>query len=76
MIMNNLEEAEKVVKIVKDFKNEPNKNIIFAMDFLKNDFDKTKENILMLTNHLDKVELTYNTLLEEYKNRMSLNDNK
>jgi hypothetical protein len=74
--MNNLEEAEKVVKIVKDFKNEPNKNIIFAMDFLKNDFDKTKENILMLTNHLDKVELTYNTLLEEYKNRMSLNDNK
>ena len=46
------------------------------MDFLKNDFDKTKENILMLTNHLDKVELTYNTLLEEYKNRMSINDNK
>jgi hypothetical protein len=74
--MNNVEDAEKVVKIVKDFKNEPNKNIIFAMDFLKNDFDKTKENILMLTNHLDKVELTYNTLLEEYKNRMSLNDNK
>jgi hypothetical protein len=74
--MNNIEEAEKVVKIVKDFKNESNKNIIFAMDFLKNDFDKTKENILMLTNHLDKVELTYNTLLEEYKNRMSLNDNK
>ena len=74
--MNNMEDAEKVVKIVKDFKNEPNKNIIFAMDFLKNDFDKTKENILMLTNHLDKVELTYNTLLEEYKNRMSINDNK
>jgi hypothetical protein len=53
--MYSKEDAEKVVKIVKDFKNEPNKNIVFAMDFLKNDFDKTKESILTLTNHLDKV---------------------
>jgi hypothetical protein len=74
--MYSKEDAEKVVKIVKDFKNEPNKNIVFAMDFLKNDFDKTKESILTLTNHLDKVELTYNTLLEEYKKRMSVDDNK
>jgi predicted translin family RNA/ssDNA-binding protein len=67
--MENKENAEKVVKIVRDYKNESNKNIKFAMDFIKSDFDNTKETIIQLTKHLDKLENTYNVLLSEYKKR-------
>jgi cytochrome c556 len=67
--MENKENAEKVVKIVRDYKNESNKNLTFAMDFIMSDFENTKENNIKLTKHLDKLENTYNTLLSEYKKR-------
>jgi hypothetical protein len=67
--MENKENAEKVVKIVRDYKNESNKNLKFALDFIKSDFDNTKETIIQLTKHLDKLENTYNVLLSEYKKR-------
>jgi hypothetical protein len=67
--MENKENAEKVVKIVRDYKNESNKNLKFAMDFIKSDFDNTKETIIQLTKHLDKLENTDNVLLSEYKKR-------
>jgi hypothetical protein len=63
-------EAEKVLEILKDYKNTSNKNLLEVMDFLKNDFDKTKEMILKLTYHLDSTEITYNKLLEEMNNRV------
>ena len=62
-------EAEKILEILKDYKNTSNKDLLDAMDFLKNDFDKTKEMILKLTYHLDSTEITYNKLLEEINNR-------
>jgi len=40
-----------------------------AMEFIKKDFDITKENLIKMTSHLDKLELTYNTLLKEYQAR-------
>ena len=62
-------ESEKILEILKDYKNTSNKDLLDAMDFLKNDFDKTKEMILKLTYHLDSTEITYNKLLEEINNR-------
>lgn len=67
--MNKKESAEKVLKIVKDYKLQSNKDLIFAMDFIKEDFEQTKETLIKLTTHLDKLELTYNTILKEYENR-------
>jgi len=67
--MNKQESAEKVLKIVKDYKLQSNKDLIFAMDFIKEDFEQTKETLIKLTTHLDKLELTYNTILKEYENR-------
>ena len=61
--------AEKVLKIIKDYKSHSNKDLIFTMDFIKEDFEKTKETLIKLTNHLDKLEFTYNTILKEYENR-------
>ena len=36
---------------------------------LQLDFDQTKNAIIKLTHHLDKVESTYNLILSEYKKR-------
>ena len=68
--MSKKDNAEKVLKIVKDYKSQSNKDLVFAMDFIREDFDKTKETLIKLTHHLDKLELTYDTILKEYENRV------
>ncbi len=67
--MTKKEQAEKTLRIVKDFKSHSNKDLQFAMDFIQEDFNFTKEQLIKLTEHLDKLELTYNTILKEYKTR-------
>jgi prefoldin subunit 5 len=59
------------LRIVKEYKTQPNKDLVFAMDFIQNDFNSTKETIIKLTEHLDKLEITYNTILQEYEKRMN-----
>lgn len=68
--MDKKETAEKVLIIVKDYKSQSNKDLKFALDFISEDFENTKETLIKLTTHLDKLELTYNTLLKEYENRV------
>lgn len=68
--MDKKETAEKVLNIVKDFKSQSNKDLKFALDFITEDFENTKQTLIRLTTHLDKLELTYNTLLKEYENRV------
>lgn len=67
--MTNKEKAHKVVEIIKDYKTLPNKDLVFALDFIQEDFNKTKETLIKLTHHLDKVENTYNLILKEYESR-------
>jgi hypothetical protein len=67
--MSKKENAEKVLKIVKDYKTQSNKDLVFAMDFIQDDFTKTKETLIKLTHHLDKLENTYNLILKEYEKR-------
>lgn len=69
--MSKKESAIKVLRIIKEYKNHPNKDLIFAMDFIQDDFNLTKETIVKLTEHLDKLEMTYNTLIKEYENRIN-----
>jgi len=44
-----------------------------AMDFIEEDFKFTKDNLIKLTHHLDKLENTYNLLHKEYTERNKLN---
>ena len=74
--MENKENAEKVVKIVRDYKNESNKNLTFAMDFIMSDFENTKENIIKLTKHLDKLENTIILYYPNIKKELRRNDNR
>ena len=62
-------EQEKILEILKDYKNKSNKDLISALDFLYEDFNKTKDLIVKLTLHLDTTEFSYNKLLEEINNR-------
>ena len=63
------EKSEKAVKIIKDYKASSNKDLIFVMDFIQEDFKLTKDTLIKLTEHLDKLELTYKTILKEYETR-------
>lgn len=62
-------ESTKVVEIIKEYKTKSNKDLVLALEFIKKDFDLTKENLIRLTEHLDKLEVTYKTLLKEYESR-------
>jgi hypothetical protein len=62
-------ESSKIVEIIKEHKTRPNKDLILALEFIKKDYELTKENLIKLSEHLDKLELSYNTVLKEYESR-------
>ena len=64
-------DAETTKDILKNYKNKSNKDLSDVMDFLKDDFEKTKELIIKLTYHLDSAEKEYNKIYEEYKKRLN-----
>lgn len=66
-------ETEKVTNIIKDYKSSSNKDLIYVMTFIQNDFNLTKETLIKLTHHLDKLEIVYNTILKEYESRTKQN---
>jgi hypothetical protein len=61
--------SEEILKIIDERKERSNKDLELAMKFITEDFNQTKESLLKMSVHLDKLETTYNTLLKEYKGR-------
>lgn len=64
-----MEEYEKALEIINDYKSRTNKDLMFAMDKINEDFEFTKKQLIDLSFHLDKLEESYNLLLKEYKTR-------
>jgi hypothetical protein len=62
-------EIEKFKSIIGDIENSPNKDLTSVMDFINEDFVKTKNSIINLTLYLDNLEITYNKVLKEYQKR-------
>ena len=62
-------EIDKLKEIIQDFKNKSNKDLTVAMDYLNEEFNKTKQNIIESTYYLDNLEKTYNQILKEYQKR-------
>ena len=60
---------EKFQTVIADLENSSNKEIVQALDFLKNDFEETKTMLMDLSNHLDNIENLYNSVLKEYVKR-------
>jgi hypothetical protein len=69
MIQTDRITIEKFQSIIGDLDNSTNKDVTAALDFLKEDFDETKNMILGLSNHLDNIESLYNQVLIEYNKR-------
>ncbi len=67
--MTKKETSEKVLNIIKEYKTQSNKDLIFAMDIIQKDFNVTKETLLKLTHHIDKLESTYDLILKEFESR-------
>jgi hypothetical protein len=61
--------ANEILQIIKEHKERSNKDLKLAMDFIQEDFNITKESLIKLTHHLDKLENTYNILHKEYTDR-------
>ena len=61
--------ANEIAEIIREHKSKPNKDLVVAMEFVKKDFELTKESVIKMTEHLDKLEVAYNTKLKEYKSR-------
>jgi len=65
--MNN--NSKEILEIIKEYKSKSNVDLRTAMDYINEDFELTKKNLIQLTHHLDRLETTYNKLLSEYKIR-------
>lgn len=61
--------SNEILEIIKEYKERSNKDLQLAMDFIQEDFNITKESLLKLTHHLDKLENTYNLLHKEFTER-------
>jgi len=62
-------EKETLLKIIDNVEDTPNKDLSEAAIELFNEFNKTKEMIIDLTRHLDSIEISYNKVNNELKNR-------
>lgn len=65
----NKEKFEEIIKDLGDIKNTPNNKLIELMDELTDEFENVKNNIIISTHYLDKIEELYNKSLDEYQNR-------
>lgn len=62
-------ESQKILEIIKNHKDCSNKDLALALQFVEKDFNYTKETLIKMSEHLEKLEYTYNLLLKEYNSR-------
>lgn len=65
-------ESSKIIEIIRNYKDSQNKDLLLALQYVDKDFNYTKETILKMSEHLDKLEYTYNLLHKEYTNRTNV----
>ena len=64
-------EKEKIVEVSNDVENKSNKDLLLVVNELYEEYDKTKELIIDLTNHLENVEIVYNKVNDEISKRLN-----
>jgi hypothetical protein len=62
-------DIKKIIDIVSDVENKPNKDLSSAEVILYEEFEKTKSLIIELTEHLEKVEESYLIITKEIQRR-------
>ena len=61
--------SNEILEIINEHKTRSNKDLVLALEFINKDFELTKESVIKMTKHLDNLEISYNTILKEYKKR-------
>jgi hypothetical protein len=64
----------KLKEIYENVDKKSNKDLAKTLLGLKNDFDALKENVLKLTTTLEEVEMTYDKVYNELKERLKFKD--
>jgi uncharacterized membrane-anchored protein YhcB (DUF1043 family) len=63
-------DRDKIIDIIKNVKDKPNKDLIESRDELLAEFNKTKELIIKLTRHLEIVQEHYELINKEIGKRL------
>jgi hypothetical protein len=63
-------DKNKIIDIVQNVKDKPNKELLETRDILTDEYEKTKSLIIELTRHLEIVEGYYDTINDEIGNRL------
>ena len=63
-------DKEKIIEISNDVENKSNKDLFVVVNELYEEYEKTKELIISLTNHLENVEIVYNNVNDEISKRI------
>jgi hypothetical protein len=63
-------DKEKIIEISNDVENKSNKDLFVVVNELYEEYEKTKELIINLTNHLENVEIVYNNVNDEIAKRL------
>lgn len=61
---------DKLIEVINDPSVKSNKDLNECLQFLNDEFEKTKDSILTLTKYLDTVEVSYNKINEELGKRI------
>ena len=64
-----MEGRETINNVIKNLNESSNKEILYSLEYLSEDFEQTKNTIVKLTYHLDSTEQLYNKILKEYEKR-------
>lgn len=63
-------DKERIIEISNDVENKSNKDLFVVVNELYEEYEKTKELIINLTNHLENVEIVYNNVNDEIAKRL------
>jgi hypothetical protein len=62
-------EKDKILEIINDVKNKSNKDLLECEEVLFNEYEKTKEIVIELTNHMDTIEEMHYKISTEIEKR-------
>lgn len=67
-----MSDIEKVRKVIGEISDSSNSELLFALNFLNEDYEQTKQQIINLTKRLDNIEIVYNKILKEQEKRYNV----
>ena len=62
-------DKEKIFEIINDVENKSNKDLLAVSNELQLEFERTKNIIVELTKHMEKIEINYNIVNDELGKR-------